>query len=682
MKLGALFLSIVMVAWCAVDVPVRRVVLYKHGVAYFERSGSIPAGEEARLDFKTAEMNDVLKSFTVSDATGNRLSGVRYDANEPIDQQLAKFPFRIGESQSVTVFLDNIKGAELELKRGDQRITGTIMGARVVQAQSPTEQLTMLLASGEIENFDLGSVASFRLTDAALEDQLKRYLAAMARSKSADKRSLYLDFASRGAKDLSVSYVAPSAIWKSSYRLALKGDASQLEGWAIVDNTTDEDWVNVNLSVVSGRPISFISLLDTPHFGNRQVAELPEDRAAGPVVYGGAIDTRQYVANQLVTPGQGTGYPSGVAGGMLGGVPGASPQAPPPPPAQAPVGSVAQSVEVQASSNGFLGSTVEGATGETIGEIFEYDFATPVTIRKNESAMLPFLQTRVAARKLLIYNNTSSEHPVNAVELANETGKTLDGGPVTVYDEGAYAGEALFETVKTGDKRLLGYAVDYGTRISTTFDSGEEQLQRVHVRDGNLELEYATRQTAAYTIRNVDAKAKTLLIEETVQENQKLLAPKPSERTAKAYRFEIRLGAHETRELKVEHELATENVTVIANATPDFLLEVTNAEIGESARRQLRQIAELKQRIVDAQSEVTALRSRQGELSTDQTRLRMNIDSLNRVKGEEQQVRDYSSQLAANEAELRKLTGQISDAENRKAALEKTLRDSIGKLRF
>ena len=665
MKLRALLVLVPVVALCAVDVPVRRIVIYKHGVAFFERSGSVPAGEEARLEFKTAEMNDVLKSFTVSDTAGNRLSGVRYDANEPINQQLAKFPFRIGESQSVTVFLDNIKGAELELKRADQKVQGTIMSARVVQAATPFEQLTLLLPSGEIQSFDLSGVTSFRLVDPSLQDQLKRYLTALARSKTNNKRSLYLDFSGKAAKDLNVSYVAPAAIWKSSYRLALKGDSSQLEGWAIVDNTTDEDWTSVNLSVVSGRPISFVSLLDTPHFGNRQIAELPEDRAAGPVVYGGALEAKQFVANQLAF---GAGSGSGSGGGVYRPSPAASMNA--------------VQVADSAKAESFTGSTVQGATGETIGELFEYDFATPVTIRKNESAMLPFLQARVHARKLLIYNNTASDHPVNAVEVSNETGKTLDGGPVTVYDEGAYAGEALFETVKTGDKRLLGYAIDYGTRISTAFNSSTQALQRVHIDNGNLNLEYSTRETTVYTIRNVDSKPKSLLIEESAQEDQKLLTPKPSERTTHANRFEIRLAANDTHELKVEHERNSVNVTEISSAAPDFLFELTNAEIGETARRQLREIANLKQKIVDAQAEAAALKERLQMLTSNQSRLRQNIDSLNRVKGEEQQVREYSSQLAANEVELSKLAAQTTDVEARRSAFEKTLRDSIAKLQF
>ncbi len=168
--------------------------------------------------------------------------------------------------------------------------------------------------------------------------------------------------------------------------------------------------------------------------------------------------------------------------------------------------------------------------------------------------MLPFLQDKITARKLLIYSEKDGEHPVNAAEISNSTGKTLDGGPVTVYDGGGYAGEALFETVKSEDKRLIGYAVDYGTRITTAFDSGKSAVREIHVVNGNLELHYGQRATRTYTIRNVDAKAKNLIIQQEGVSEHSVLSPKPVERTATAYRFQVSVPANGGQTLKVEEE--------------------------------------------------------------------------------------------------------------------------------
>src|SRR4051794_17267385 len=473
------------------ELPIKHVILYKHGMGFFERVGAVPSGEEARLDFKTTDMNDILKSLIVNDLSGNRVLGIRYDSNESLQQRLDQFPFTVGNGQLISAFLDGLKGAKIELKTADHPVSGTILSARSIQAGPDSdrktfrEQVSLLLDSGDIATYDLGSVASLRLLDPQLQTQLKKYLQAVNEVRSLDKRSVYIEAPASGQRNLQVQYVTPAAIWKSSYRLSLDSQKSTLEGWAIVDNTTEEDWNNVQLSVVSGRPISFISQLDTPRYGQRQIAELPEDRAAGPVVYGGSVDSARAPA-----PAPASGRVAERAG-AVGGV--TQPAAP---------NVIPKSYSLKSDSN-FAQSTVEGASGAQLGELFEYNFSQPITLKRSQSAMLPFLQGPISARKLLIFSSNGSEHPVNAAELTNNTTKTLDGGPITVYDSGAYAGEALVETLKAGDKRLIGYAVDYGTRVTTAFDSGSQTIREIHVESGVLQMRYADHQTRTYTIKNV-----------------------------------------------------------------------------------------------------------------------------------------------------------------------------------
>ncbi len=642
------------------EIPVRTIVLYKHGVGYFERAGTVAAGQEARLEFKTSDMNDVLKSLTVTDRAGVQVSGIRYDSNETLEQQLLDFPFQIGPAEQLSGFLDALRGARLEVKTKDGAQAGTIVGARLDQGdKAAQEHLTLLLDSGEMTNFDLAQVTSFRLTDAALQQKLKDYLAIVANAKARDKRSVYIDSATVGARDLKVTYVAPVAIWKSSYRLTLDEAKSSLEGWAIVDNTTDEDWSNVNLSVVSGRPISFISLLDTPRFGNRQVAELPEDRAAGPVVYGGAFAKSGTPANGRVE-----NYANLV-----------------PAPAQANAGG-AQWFTPSAGLT-ISKSTVQGATGATLGELFEYRFAAPVTIKRNQSAMLPFLQDKIAARKLLIYKETDGEHPVNAAEVTNTSGKTLDGGPITVYDAGAYAGEALVETFKAGDKRLIGYAVDYGTRVTTSFDSGRQNVLEIHASNGVLEIKSSLLDTKTYEVKNVDAKAKTLIVEQAAQSQYQTISPKPAERTANAYRFELQVPANGGQTLKVEQERVTSESVAVSGATPDYLLSVVSGKkLSEAGRSQLEAIIALKRKVAAAQAALEASKSAMDELTQDQTRLRENIDSLNKVSGQEDKVRQYSTRLNENEVKLAQMRDQRNELKQKVSDGNAQVTAAVGKLQF
>jgi len=666
----------------AADIPVKKVTLYKHGIGFFEREGSVASGDEARLDFKAGDMNDILKSLIVSDGSGGRISAIRYDSNETLEQQLQKYPFKIGDQEFLSAFLDRIKGSRVELRSGDRVVTGAILGSRAMEAGADSdkrfirEQVTLLLDSGDMANYDLAATTSIRLLDAGLESQLKEYLQAVAQAKSREKRSIYIDSSGSASRHLRISYISPTAIWKSSYRLSLRDAESMLEGWAIVDNTTDEDWNGVQLAVVSGQPISFISPLDTPRYGRREIAELPEDQAAGPVVYAGSMEgvpPSLVASNAKIGTGSGNGYGAGSGAGRGGGVYKMPPGA---------MGAVTQAVTL-ADTAQLQANSVEGATGATLGELFEYHFAGPVTIKKNESAMLPFLQDKITARKLLIYTERDGEHPVNAAEISNDTSKTLDGGPVTVFDGGAYAGEALFETLKLGDKRLIGYAVDYGTRITTAFGSGHRTIREIHVKDGVLQLQYGERQTRTYTIRNVDPKPKILMLQQEGRNEYFVLSPNPTERTATAYRFEVKMPPNGSQLFKVEEERIYANSTAVLSATPDFLLTlVENKELTEHGRKQMQAVLDSKLRLAEDENNLQLATAQTGELSEDQSRLRADIDSLNRVKGQEDEVRKYSGELAGNEGQLDKLREQRRDLELRKANLEAEVKQEIEALDF
>lgn len=670
------------------EIPVRQIILYKHGIAFFEREGAVSSGEETRLIFKTTDMNDVLKSLTVSEAGGGRVLGIRYDSNETIGDELSKFPFTIGNTEYLSTFLDRLKGSRIELKSGERTVDGAILGARAVESGPDNdkrvirEQITVLLDGGEMANFDLSAVSSFRLLDPRLQLQLTHYLQTLAAGKTRDKRTVYIDSNAAGARNVRISYITPAAIWKSSYRLSLNDPSSILEGWAIVDNTTDEDWSNVKLSVVSGRPISFISLLDTPRYGNRQIAELPEDRAAGPVVYGGSVDGAPM--NDRVQTG-------GTIAGIIGG---ATAKAAPPPKAKQSIANQSMAVNHWMTPSAGLAvseqmgtqaqqSSVQGATGSTLGELFEYNFAGPVTVKRNQSAMLPFLQDKIAARKLLIYTERDGEHPVNAAEVTNSMAKTLDGGPITIYDGGAYAGEALVETVKAGDRRLIGYAVDYGTRITTAYDSPHQTVREIHASAGFVRIRYSEHQTRTYTIKNVDSKPKSLLVQQEGLTQYNVLSPKPTERTATAYRFEVQVPANGNQTLKVQQERVYENSTAVLTSNRDYLVTlIENKDLTEAGRKQLGAIADLKRRLAEVDNNLEASNTQSNELTQDQTRLRQNIDSLNRVAGQEDQVRRYSSQLAANEAQLAKLRDTRRDLSASKADLESQIRTAADALNF
>lgn len=665
------FLAAVLAPLMAADLPVREVVLYKSGVGYFERAGRLGPGESAKLDFKASEMNDVLKSLTVADNAG-KVVGLRYDSSEPLSQRLSDFPFAVGGAQSLSGFLDQLKGARIDMKYGPDTVSGIIVSARTMAAleKSPErEQVVLMLDSGELRTLDLAAAGSIRFADPKLQLALKDYLTVLTQSRSKERRSVYIDSSDAKDRQVSAIYMLPAPVWKSSYRLVFgEGGQTTLEGWAIIDNTTADDWTNVRLAVVSGRPVSFISRLYEPKYVQRQTVDLAEAQAAGPVVYAGVMEAAPAQQQVLASVAPASPAPSRTRFLAKSGVGG--------------VASVTDAEEL-AMRKDMASNVAVNTEGRELGELFEYRFANPVTVKRGESAMLPFVQQKLDARKLLVYSESYGQNPMSAAELTNSTGKALDGGPITVFDGNSYAGEALVETLKAGDKRLISYAVDLGTRITTRFDSTRQTVREIHFRRGVMTARSAMQETKTYTIRNIDQRAKTLLIEHPERYGYKLLNVKPTETTPSAYRFEVKLAPGATEKFPVTEERVYDENIAVSNLTPEVLLTyVQNKALSEAGRKGLEQIASEKRQIAETDEQISSATGEIGDLTNDQNRLRQNIASLNAVSGQQDQVQKYARQLAAQETQLAALRDRASQLKKQKAALESNLNSLIEKLDF
>ncbi len=632
----------------AAELPVRKVILYKHGIGYFERGGEISAGQSARLDFKAAEMNDVLKSLTINDLTGNSVAGVRYDSSLPLAAKLAEFPFKLGDRSPLTDFLDQLKGAKVEMKFGQSTVNGQIVGARSAQGhdkpQTTTDTITVLTSAGDIQSFDLGTASSVKLSDPELQLQLSEYLRSLNASRSREQKSVYIDSARDAARKLSVAYTIPMPIWKSSYRLVLDAGAAKrpmLEGWAIIDNTTNEDWTRVDLSVISGRPISFISNLYAPKYLQRQIAELEEDKPLAPVMYNSA-------------PMQAVG---GILGGVAGGSGGFSPKTSA---MTRNLQAIAEASTVQTDTATISGVLVNNNTREA-GELFEYRFNQPVSVKRNESIMLPFVQQEIAARKLLIYSeNSGRENPLNSAELTNSTGKTLDGGPMSVYDGGVYAGEALVNTFKAGDKRLLSYASDLGTRVVEDSNEAPRFLREVKVSDGAITQRFTSEVTKTYKISNVDKKQKTLMIEHAIRYDHKLATLKPTEQTATHYRFEVKLTGEPAQALTIKEERTILETNTLRNVSDDDLgVLISGNRLSAEAKQTLNGILALRRQVNQSNETIKTLGLQVTASTTDQERVRRNLQSLNSVAGQQERVQKYATDLANLDAKIVTLRDQI-----------------------
>jgi hypothetical protein len=239
------------------------------------------------------------------------------------------------------------------------------------------------------------------------------------------------------------------------------------------------------------------------------------------------------------------------------------------------------------------------------------------------------------------------------------------------------------ETLKASDERVISYAIDLGTRITTGFGSTSDVVREIHFRRGVLTTRSAVQETRTYTIRNVDQKAKILVLEHPARPGYQLLNLKPAETTATAYRFEIKLGPGAAEKFPVSEERVFDNSYSVNNLTPDLIASyVQNRALSDAGRRQLEWIAQQKQLMSEADGAITRTNQETSDLVSDQGRLRQNIDSLNRVSGQQDQVQQYARQLAAQESQLAGLRDRLAELRKKRAALESELNSLIEKMEF
>jgi hypothetical protein len=666
-----LTLAAVAVTLQAAELPVTRVVLYKNGLALFERSGEVKPGEPVRLEFKKSEMDDVLKTL-VLDASGGTITHLRYQLDEPLQTRLGEIGLTIQPGVTLAGLLDQMRGAKVTLTAASGVIEGSVISGRLSQhaQQAQKQELTILTTAGEMRVIDLDGVSAVKLSDDQLQKRLTEALGAYQQAQSQERKSLWVETAGKSGS-LLARYLVPAPTWKSTYRLAFlekPGDKNEamLEGWAIVENTSESDWKNVELTVVSGRPISFISKLYEPKYVARQPLELAEADNALPAEYAAAPAPLNAPMARMESA---TG---GVVGGVPGGVPGKA---------------MARSKRIAADSVRQLQEATSTIIADTetreAGELFEYRFGQPASVKAGESLLLPFVQQKISARQVYIWNSSEGAHPQRAAELKNTTGKTLDGGPVTVYAPEGYTGESLLSTLKAGDKRFITFAVDLGTKVTTKFDTSSEMVRSVKAERGVITTKTAVEQRTTYTISNVDAKEKALLISHPVEGNLELLSPKPDEKSAERYLFAATVPAAGTASLTVAEERPLqESISILPMPADQIIAWMSARKITAETKKRLEPIVAKKREAAAVAIDIQRDEKRAATLESDENRLRSSIQTLNSVPGQQEQVQRYATDLSKKENEIQGVRARLEDARKKQAALEEELATLVEKLSF
>ncbi|MDR0475152.1 MAG: DUF4139 domain-containing protein [Treponema sp.] len=633
--------------------PLRKLTIFSSGMGLFEHRGSVSSTAASpalvKLPFTMNAVNDALMSLVVNDPRSD-FPTVSYASASALHETLRSLKIDLSGYPGTDEILASLRGADIEISAPNP-IEGRILGVEYRPAGEYAESWLSLYTSSGIRTIALKDISSFAFKDAEINADMERALDLLLASRDSNSRELILSLPGEGSRDVALSYVIPVPVWKASYRLDLGSAQNRnaagsafFQGWAIIDNDSDTDWNNVELSLVSGRPTSFIQNLYAPYHTHRPTLPLSIAGIAESRTYesGNVQDSLLYAKDasqmNLARSRAETAYEQ--ADGRLAGT-GFASAAPAP-------------------------SAYQSAQTRDAGAQFEFTLKNRVSIERRKSAMLPLVETNIKAEKKLIFSGANavpgvSMNPAVAAELTNTAGIKLPAGPITVYDDGSYAGDALIEFLPENEKRLISYGDDLS--VSGSVSAAVSRLvSAVNISRGVMTITRRQTSERIYTVRNASAENKQLVIEHPVTVGASLSEPVSyDERTPAFYRFNRTLQAKAELQFTVKEEMPLSERITLSQLRPDaFVSYTTNQEIPANVRAALQRAVELKQKADGAAAAKQDIENQCSRLVSEQDRIRRNLEAAG---NQTPQGQEYLRRMAALDSEIDALNKSLSNAE-------------------
>jgi hypothetical protein len=646
--------------------PVSQVVLFSSGVGYFQREGEVEGSGRIDLTFPVQDVNDLLKSMVLQDLGGGHIAAVSYDSHDPIDKTLKSFAVNLTTNPSLAQILDQARGEKIEVVLQQTNVSqpGTLTGAVIgVERQKQlvgkdtaveTEILNLWCAEG-IRGVKLSDLQRVRFLNPVLDSEFRRALEVLALSHDTQKKAVSISFAGEGKRTVRVGYVIENPIWKTSYRLVLdkKEGKPFLQGWAIVENPSDEDWAKVRMALVSGRPISFQMDLYQPLYVPRPVVEPELFASLRPQTYSGALDAPKPPAGAERMPAPRDKEKGEAEEDQKKG--------------KAHLGLVTESLARESKEAGDValkrlelqrGVQTAASAGE-LGDFFQYVLEHPVTLLRQKSAMLPIVNKEVEGERVSIYNQgTHAKFPLLGLRFKNTTGLHLMQGPITVFEGSSYAGDARVLDLQPNEERLLSYAIDLGTEVEPIVKNEEGRLTAVKVHKGILWSTTRLREGKVYNLKNRSEHDRTVLIEHPFRPDFHIVSKdQPKERARDVYRFEVKVPAGKTASQEVVEERDLVQQMSLTNAddqTMQLFLKAT--VVSDKVKEALRKAVSLKDKVAGTQRDLQKLQQELKTITDDQQRLRANLREMPQTAAA---YKRYLEKFDKQETEIEKLQADI-----------------------
>ncbi len=679
---------------------VKRVIIFKHGVSYFILEGTQKGTGKFELEFKIDEMNDILKSLFVLDTSEKGyISSISYDAALDTSQLLKSIMLDIPDTDSFSSLITQIKGANVNLTIGtSEKISGTIMGIEYIeklnQEGKTTEKLLPLLKeNGVITKIPFSEISSLEITNEDLKKDLKFFLDTVIAGKKKDAKKIIINCESGGddavERNIVVSYIRESPVWKTSYRLIMsraqaKEEKCLLSGWCMVENTTNQDWEEISLSLVAGMPVSFVYDFYRPIFIARPRIEPPKVLSARPTEIEEGLEMERF-EDYAIAKEEVARFSRGPARAL------AAPAAAPPP---APGGGMFGGMGIMADTTADI-SVMDKLKSQTsvqtkdMGELFEYNIANPVSIKRKHSALVPILTEEIKAKRILLYNpNEMGKNPNACLEITNNTSLTLERGPVTIiYDENL-AGEAIIPFLNKDDTRLLNYAVEQAVIITREQKTENLKVHRVSVSGSYIYEYYNTNMFTFYKIKNKTNEEKTLYLDHPKTGGYKITeSPVEPEETPNYWRFKITLKPKDAIKFDLKEQYENYSSYYLWNWNKDDFFKkvsfyISKKFIDEKMEAQLNEIATTIGERNELSEKKEKMEVERNQMTDEQARIRENIAVLGTSSQESALREKYVKKFSIQEERFEKISADIKALEEKIKELNKTIEEKMNKLKY
>ncbi len=670
-----------------VDLAMTRAVLYSSGVAYFEHEATVTGDATAVLPFKTDQINDVLKSMVVLDDS-DKPATVTYPSNDPIARSLKSFGVDISGAPSLQAILKQLQGVGVRLM-APEAIEGKVLSVdeqkRVIPGNPPvqtTDYIVSVVTDSGIRSVPLSTVSNISILDKRLQEELNKALALVATSRDTERKPVTIHLKGQGSRTVRVGYLLEAPVWKSTYRLDLS-DKPLLQGWALVENTSDSDWNKVGLSLVSGRPISFKMDLYTPMYLDRPVVVPQYFNFLRPRLSEAGMDADKNMlslnsAYQVSPPAaapmagrKSKEMAKDASNGPMNQVTGRSMQA------QDFV--VAQESMAAVGGGMGLGNPEVTTQSGQMGELFKYTLPDAVNMPRRQSAMLALLSKPIKAQKVSVYNaRVLADSPLSGVRLTNDTGMKLLTGPVTIFDSGAYAGDAQIDNLSENDSRLLTYGVDLSVKVDSSINANQT-LTYIKIIKGVLQIARKQTYSQEYKIKNNAEKDRMVVIEHPRDMQRTLVEPaKPDETTPSYIRFNVNVPAGKTGVFKVIEEQPLYEGVALINVDASYLdYHVKNSKLSPKVKEALVKAMQMRAELTELERQNNQLSAEISNISQEQNRLRQNITT---VGSQSQMGQRYVKKLAEQEDRIEAINTEMKNRQAQINERRKAMDDYLAEL--